>query len=347
MFTQDECVKLEANNQKNIESLKEILSKELNNKLLFVGAGISKAAGYKTWIELLDELEEEVKYLDDKYRTDTVSKKKNPLVFAQKMKDKIVESKGKERYYRIITNEFEKDKDPKDMHKDLISLNVKGIITTNYDDLIEKTIKIENNVSEDISSFIPFGDFYHKSIAKYINKFREVNKIVNVLHLHGKSSEPNSIILSLDEYQEAYGFEIDTNTGENPKTTLNKIFQGWTIHSRILWSLLAFHHIIFIGFSLVDPFINWVLETISKDFWGWDKSVHFAILSYNSKGNEDIYSVIKQKELKLKKELGIEVIWYDSSINNHSILNDIINNLITEKESINIKDNVGDEGART
>lgn len=314
-----------------IEELKELINSELN-LVLFAGAGISKSVGYKSWDELIDLLEKELKNIDKSINVDREKLDKDNLKIAQFIKDKILEETGSlKRYYNIIVKEYDSyynKKEPNNLVKQLMKIPVKACITTNYDLILEETIQLLENEFDDNLFFI---DSQAKSsninATKFIDKYRKSDRMKSVLHIHGIARQPETIVLSSAEYDRAY--DLDNNQ--------------WSLLRRMLWSLLTFHHTIFVGFSFKDPFLNKMLESICSDIWGWNESSHYAIISYDS--NEDSELVVIDKIKKFQSNYGINVITYDSA-NGHNKLDEIINSVLTfDVTGPVVNNNIGTEGA--
>ena len=87
-----------------------------------------------------------------------------------------------------------------------------------------------------------------------------------------------------------------------------------------MWSVLATRRVVFVGFSLDDPYFEKMLETVSKDLWRWDKPIHFAIMSISPDSVQDS----KDKAKRLKREYGIETVFYENLDGSHLSLDHII-----------------------
>ncbi|MCH8291044.1 SIR2 family protein [Candidatus Poribacteria bacterium] len=135
-----------------------------------------------------------------------------------------------------------------------------------------------------------------------------------IAHLHGWYRNPQSIILSFKDYTEAYGLLVG-QAGQHQESEYR-----WTLHRKLLWSVLATRRVVFVGFSMSDPYLNKMLETVSADLWGWDKSIHFAIMSISPKNAEDS----KAKAERLKSEYGVCTVFYEDFDQSHRGLERIV-----------------------
>lgn len=99
--------------------------------------------------------------------------------------------------------------------------NIASVVTTNYDELIERTFNFQPLVGNDILLSNPYGSVYK---------------------IHGTVTDPNSIIISYEDYEKFnYKYEL--------------------IRAELL-SLFVHHPIIFLGYSLSDENVVSILNTI-------------------------------------------------------------------------------------
>jgi len=329
--------------QKNIDGLRSVLDKK-ENIILFIGSGFSTSAGYMSWNNLLD-------YLIDKLPECTVGKeriedlknllnqnydtsdKQNGASDFPKLALQIKEEYDKldiiDHYYGYICKVYDEKDEINDekigvnaFHLNTLKLKHKAIITTNYDFHIEKILNPLSHLILDYQNENAF------TLHSFIRNFSKTKPESEILHIHGAIENYNSIILSEDEYNEAYGFIIEPR--QETKDSLDK---SWTILSRLLWALFTFNHIIFIGFGLHDPFIDKMLSISCKDSWLWLNDNHYALMPFNS----DIENLSeRQKKIDdLNNKLGIKTILYDSK-DGHEELNTLINDLIIEVKETHI-----------
>ena len=102
--------------------------------VFFVGAGVSTLSGYPRWAELVDVF---YKRLYGKEREGVLTSDdylRIPQIFYD-----VLEEHEKDQYDEILREIFDVQKKPNSVHYKILSLNPAHIITTNYDDLLEKT----------------------------------------------------------------------------------------------------------------------------------------------------------------------------------------------------------------
>ena len=282
--------------------------------VLIVGAGSSARVGYVTWDGLLEELEDLANEcgegLDQRQKSDE-------LAYAEDIKSHIHDKRGNLHRYHALLQSLFSPKDPpcKDFHRKFVSLPFRGILTTNYDTVLEAALgELEPRFAYDNSFIIDENSAgrVHDFLMAMNNDKRITRRIA---HLHGKFDSPSSIILSIEDYHRAYGLRLATNHAQRDSE--------WTLHRKLLWAMLATRRVVFIGFSMTDPYFNKMLETVSADLWRWDKSIHFAIMSISSEGPEDS----KARADGLRREYGVDTVFYEDPDNLHQGLDQIIDDI--------------------
>lgn len=243
---------------------------------LFIGAGLSQAAGLPNWEGLLDELidivEENQYNLDSDYIDNLKSLKNDSskyLAVAQELKDNLQDD-----FRKYIMKKYDDDcPDPTGNHKNIIKLPYEFILTTNYDTLLEdayvsvfhkqakvRTFRDSADVSYDLWENRPF-----------------------ILKTHGDASSPQQgIILTEKDYR-------------------NIIFNEPGYQS-ILQTIFSTKTILFIGSSLVDTDLNLLLSFVHNSFHGGGPK-HYALMD-----KEKINTV--EAEL-WRKNFNIQIIPYD------------------------------------
>lgn len=116
----------------SIENIKK--AHDENYLSIFAGAGISANSGLPTWSELIDNISKEL-YGNEKAKENT----EDNLVLAEKFYNQF----GKNYYYQKLNEFIPSNKQPHELHKKIARLNLKNLITTNWDNLFEKAIDDE------------------------------------------------------------------------------------------------------------------------------------------------------------------------------------------------------------
>ena len=343
------------------ELIKLVRSEEA---VLIVGAGSSKRVGYPDWPGLLKELENLVGECGNDFKPNEIKLKDEPLEYAQDIKSHIKKQTADDltAYHALLERSFEPRHFPPNkfqFHKTLIALPFKGILTTNYDVVLEEALKTTGQLSAYENSFI-----VNKNTAGQIHRFflaMNTPDELPVAHLHGKYDDPTKIILSSEDYEKAYNGSIapkETSGLEGHLESFLKFIPEfpflkphivnqakkspeWTLHRKLLWAVLATRRVVFIGFGMKDPYFKRMLETVAKDLWRGNKPVHFAIRDISPEKTETLKA--REEAEKLKQDCGVETLFYEDTNGEHEGLVDIVNE-IAEECDIEIPSTVVSQG---
>lgn len=186
------------------KDLNEILESSENHKLVFfIGSGFSKFSETELkktpdWDELIDELKEDL----------NISNERDPLKIAQLYFLKF----GHHSYVNKIRASII-DLEPSDFHKNLFDLNPHYIITTNWDDLIEKTAQKMGLAYDLISSDV---DLAQSQLDKKIIK------------MHGDFRQHNFVFKEDDYLKYSHNFPLIENYIKGIFSTSTIIFMGYS-----------------------------------------------------------------------------------------------------------------------
>ncbi|MCZ2129129.1 MAG: SIR2 family protein [Bacteroidia bacterium] len=244
---------------RDIESFIKEFVKDLaeNNVAVFAGAGMSKSAGFVNWADLLRDIATELGL--------SVDKEHDLISLAQYH---VNENRGKARINKKILEEFAQEAEATENHKILARLPVTTFWTTNYDTLIEDSLKAANKVV----------DIKHQ--VKQLANTRPKRDVV-IYKMHGDVHHPADAIITKEQYESYY------KTHESFVTTLS----GDLISKTFL----------FIGFSFTDPNLDYVLSRLNIQF-GEDSRQHYCFIKKQSKGKDDdeIYKYnLRKQELMI------------------------------------------------
>jgi len=236
------------------ERIFELIRKE--EAALFVGAGMSKYAGYPLGSELAELLYNNL--------TDDLRKEIEFTTNLPKLAEDIYYLKGANKNYLLetISKEFKKEPTSTEVHQLLAGIpQIKTIITTNYDTLFEST----NSKLE---------------IVRRSSDCSIANKKKNLLFkIHGDLSDTSNLILTHADYINYF-----------VKDKESSIF--WNM----VKTKLVENHIVFIGYALEDNNIQIIIEKLIAELGDNRKEMFFvaptisqAKLKYlNQKGIEYI-----------------------------------------------------------
>ena len=185
---------------------------------IFAGAGLSKASGFVNWKELLNDLAQEIQ-LD-------VEKEPDLVEVAQYYCN---EKRSRNEINEKILNRFVTESQESESIRILADLPIRVFWTTNYDHLLEDTLK-KYGKRIDIKMTI-------ESLATNLSGNDAV-----VYKMHGDYLDPSSCVILKDDY------EIYNDKRQLFTTTL----QGDLVSKTFL----------FIGFSFEDPNLKYILSRI-------------------------------------------------------------------------------------
>lgn len=225
------------------KSLFENINK--NNIVVFAGAGLSMSAGLPSWQDLIASILDELgdkELKSAKYKDALTDDIMTPLEILNKIEV------HKEFAIEILEKKIRSydAQKPTSVHKLLGQISTK-IITTNYDCLLETA----------------FHDFEKIS---YYNTFK-VSKISEypkyIFKIHGDIHDPDKCILFPSQYAELYNKKEQTSVFELKKIISDK-------------------SILFIGFSMSDPHIQYIFDFINDLYHGFTPE-HYIITSEKNK----------------------------------------------------------------
>lgn len=204
-----------------------------NNAAIFAGAGLSIPAGYVNWSNLLKPLAEEIN-LD-------ITKEKDLVSLAQYYKN---ETNNRSEINRIIIDEFSNEKGLTKNHEILAQLPISTYWTTNYDSMIEDSLK-------------KFGK--NPDVKYTVNQLTTTRpKRDSVVYkMHGDKNHPDNAIILKEDY------EIYSKKYEPFLTALSGDLTSKTF--------------LFIGLSFTDPNLDYILSRV-RIRYGENQRTHYAFV---------------------------------------------------------------------
>lgn len=241
---------------------------EINNcdAAIFAGAGLSASMGFVNWKGLLKDLADELNL--------NIEKEHDLISVAQYHFNKFKRGKINNK----IKNEFTTLKNGSENHKILSRIGIDTFWTTNYDQLIEKTLEADGKTVERKLRNEDFGSNIKKKDAI-------------VYKMHGDKDSPDEAILTKDDYE----------TYNDKRELFSTALRGDLLSKTFL----------FIGFSFDDPNLDYILGRIKillKD----NTPTHFCL--FKEVLENDFKDVNKSDEenkedflyAKIKQELKID-----------------------------------------
>lgn len=217
---------------------------ESHNAAIFAGAGLSVPAGFVDWKKLLQPLAEDL-CLDVEQEDDLVS-----------LAQYHVTAHGNSRVdlNQRILNEFSRGQvQETESHRILARLPIQTYWTTNYDTVIESSLKTAGKIPE-----------VKYTVSQLPHSLRD--RDATVYKMHGDVTHPNEAVITKADYET---FHIS--------------------HAPFLAALagdLISKTFLFLGFSFTDPHLQYVLSRLRVQYGDHQKK-HYCILKRESARPED------------------------------------------------------------
>ncbi|MCG6118712.1 MAG: SIR2 family protein [Aquimonas sp.] len=229
---------------------------DAGNAAIFAGAGMSKASGFVDWPELLRDIAAELS-LDIDREHDLIS-------VAQFHVNQL---KGSAKLARRIVEEFSHQAESSETHEILARLPIRTYWTTNYDTMIEDSLKRAYKVP----------DVKHQ--IEQLNTTRPKRDAV-IYKMHGDVHHANGAVLYKEQYEQYY-----------------------RSHAPFLTALmgdLVSKTFLFIGFSFTDPNLDYVLSRLHAS----TRRDHYCFMKKEQILSEDEEDVQRYK--KRKQDLRVD-----------------------------------------
>lgn len=229
---------------KGIVPAEIITALKTNKCILFVGSGLSSQVKRSndhplpTWVGFLTELldwaiENQIKFWGDPEDIRQMIEKGNLLMAAQELQDRLGTAMIGEFLSFVFGDKLVR---PSETHRLLPHLPFRGILTTNYDSLIEGAYAVENKGR--IPTVFTQEEFLSRPSPLRRDDFSFIFK------LHGHIDRPSTIILGSRDYQDL----LFRTPG----------------YRQFIETLFSTHTVVFIGFGANDPDLNNILDRLSS-----------------------------------------------------------------------------------
>jgi hypothetical protein len=318
--------------------LKELIAS--GNAFAVVGAGSSKRVGYPLWDEFLVKLYQTFDQSEHASIQSAFLRKVSgsaggaaydqhfpiedfargqPLALAS-----VLEEAGNRlggRFFRNqLQSEFVKSAVPAPEHEAMLKLPFRGVLTTNYDFLLENALdKLHSKINCDgLQTRSIDLDNRRNCLYRFLNpSSRGLGDARLVLHLHGVADMPQHCIITEEDYARAYPSALPTEVSER---NLNGF------HLYFLNSLAGMHRIVFFGFSYSDPFIKRVIRQCSSNLWLDGRPMHYLIDGMSPETAGDKMTFARQLMSN-----GIQLVCFDEPHRSYQAFSNAIDFLGREK----------------
>ena len=246
---------------------------ENNNLAIFAGAGLSVGAGFVDWKNLLRDLADEIG-LD-------VDKEYDLISLAQYHTNE--KGGNRSEINKLILNEFSHNKTITENHEILARLPIDTYWTTNYDSLIEQSLKESGKVV----------DIKH-NVNQLPISIR--NRDAVLYKMHGDCTDSTNAVLIKDDYEKYH-----LNRGE-----FFTALRGDLLTKRFL----------FLGLSFSDPNIDYILSRIRSSY-NENQPQHYCILKNANKLKNEQQADFDYRKRKQElfigdlKRVGIQTVLVD------------------------------------
>ena len=213
--------------------------------VVFVGAGLSQGAGLPGWSELLMPLADSIS-LPAHLRTDLL---------------KVAQHYGNQRGRQALVSHVIEQTDttgkrPTDNHRRLARLGARIWVTTNYDDLLEQTLR---EVGERFTTTVRDEDLPYTSADA-----------VTLVKLHGDREQPDTIVITQQDY---YTY-----------------FRRFPRVKDKLSGLLLEKTFLFVGYSINDPDFNQIQTEIAFDLQQHQRTAYAVLFDADEFTQSDLRS---------------------------------------------------------
>ncbi|MGY3130149.1 NAD-dependent SIR2 family protein deacetylase [Bradyrhizobium sp. USDA 4501] len=257
------------------------------NTAIFAGAGLSVPAGYVDWRELLRPLSKDLD-LNIDLESDLVA-----------VAQFHVNASGQNRHklHKALLDALSRDAKPTDNHRLLAQLPITTFWTTNYDKLIEDTLR-ERGKIVDIKSSVP-------QMAT-----TRPHRDVTVYKMHGDIDRPNEAVVTKDDY-ERYSKQREPFITALAGDLIKRTF-------------------LFLGFSFTDPNLEHVLSQVRLNFTT-DQRQHYAIFRSRSKQpgeTDDDFAHYRARQIHVIEDLkrfNVKVLLVDEYSEITDLLAELVN----------------------
>ncbi len=179
---------------------------------IFAGAGISAESKLPKWGDLINELQKCL-YGDTK-------KNEDYLVLAEKFYNQF----GESFYYQTLKSLIPDSAKKNDLHLEIVKLNIKNLITTNWDNLFEQAINEEGRFFNIIKSDKDIGS--STGFAKFIK-------------MHGSLDENNIVFKEQDYLEYSKYFPLIENYIKGVFSTDTVILLGYSLSDQNVKQIIS------------------------------------------------------------------------------------------------------------
>ena len=242
-----------------------------SDTVLFIGSGVSTWSGLPSWADAVEELAQFLEEAGVNPDLVKVEAKKGDLIQAA--------SYGLDRLTEQQMGEFIRSlcrcgtARPKEIHRKIVNLGPRCYVTTNYDDLIEQSLRKWHEGR-------PFQTVTNRHLTETA-AIAQTHASDYVFKPHGDADDMASIIMSREQYRALL-----------PQGDRHAALEA-------LWILLVSRPVVYLGFGLRDPDFMYLRDTIRNTFKGGTRD-HYAVMADVSDAECDYW----------RRQYGIHIVGY-------------------------------------
>ena len=213
--------------------------------ILFLGSGLSAMAGYPNWSRLIDRLVTEARRRPNARLEglEAIEARQDYFMLAEFARATL----GSAEYVRLLKKELARPVPATDAHRLIAATDYRGVITTNYDRLLETTVT-------QVRSWTP-STFTHDNLSAMAEAL--FSPELFIFKMHGDILSPGSVVLTVRDY--------DHMLLRSP-------------HVRaLLFAVFLNYKLLFVGYSLRDPDFNLILRELTLLFENYVPT-HYALV---------------------------------------------------------------------
>ena len=252
-----------------MEKLRQVL--ERSDTVLFIGSGISTWSGLPSWADAVEELArflEEAGVDPDLVR---VEARKGELVQAASYGlDRLTKQQMGEFIWSLCRRGTAR---PEEIHRKIVNLGPRYYVTTNYDDLIEQSLRKWQEGR-------PFRTVTNRHLTETA-AIAQTHASDYVFKPHGDAGDMDSIIMSREQYRALL-----------PQGDRHAALEALRI-------LLVSRPVVYLGFGLRDPDFMYLRDTVLNTFKSGTRD-HYAVMADVSEAERDYW----------RRQYGIHIVDY-------------------------------------
>ena len=252
-----------------MEKLRQIL--ERSDTVLFIGSGISTWSGLPSWADAVEELARFLEAAGVNPDLVRVEAKKGDLIQAASYGlDRLTKQQMGEFIWSLCRCGTAR---PEEIHRKIVNLGPRYYVTTNYDDLIEQSLRKWHEGR-------PFRTVTNRHLTETA-AITQTHASDYVFKPHGDAGDMDSIIMSREQYRALL-----------PQGDRHAALEALRI-------LLISRPVVYLGFGLRDPDFIYLRDTIRNTFKGGTRD-HYAVMADVTEDECDYW----------RRQYGIHIVGY-------------------------------------